>query len=382
MSALGGNSSEVSSAGSGSNGSISGGSNATAVLEQQFKRELNRVVDADRLFRKNGLKKLLEAVPWKEEASREFVNAQVLGPVIACIKDSSEKCRELALQIVKEAIDNGLLAFDVHFAKLVQSLCSRINDTPFPETAEELRLSVVELLLSVIKSLRKSVSTATNNNGASLALMDTLLNDTVIKSVSKAITDNYPAVKKTSSELLFYIAKFWPECVRMSFSALLLKGLCANALHQHNKTRTATLKALGMCLACIQDDAVYLKDMTETVLQLLGRISADRSASTRAELANMCKTVLVQRIKRSSSSLSAVSVEANNLTAEEKKLENPDVQLLVLLLQLMRDEAPDVVTAATEVCCVPRLIFYHNAFVSRFLYCIVLYCIVLYCIVL
>jgi dynein assembly factor 5 len=318
-------------------GGVSGGpvviggisSGGVALLEQKFKRDLNRVADSDRTTRKRGLQKLLEDLPWKVEVPSaehasfvEFLNNSVLGPVIACIKDPTEKCRELSLQIMKEVVDKGLLEYEAYFSKLLRALCARINDFPFPEPTEELRLVIVEIMTAVLKSYRKVKG--------SVNLMDAMLAETVVKSVSKVITDNFPAVKKGGAELLHYIAKFWPESVRMSFSAL-LKPLTANALHQHNKTRTATLKALGACLSCIQDG--YATAMAETVLPLLGRIAADRSASTRAELTNMCKVVLTHRIKR----------------YLMDKLEDADVQLTVLILLLVKDAAPDVASAADEV---------------------------------
>ena len=76
--------------------------------------------------------------------------------------------------------------------------------------------------------------------------------------------------------------------------------------------------------------------MKDPILPLLGRVAADRAASTRRELAVLCRVVLKKRAKR-----------AAQVGGEFGEADN---SLLVLMLLLMKDENSDVTVTATEVC--------------------------------
>ena len=75
--------------------------------------------------------------------------------------------------------------------------------------------------------------------------------------------------------------------------------------------------------------------MKDPILPLLGRVAADRAASTRRELAILCRVVLKKRVKR-----------AGQVGADFADADN---NLIVLMLLLMKDENADVSVAANEV---------------------------------
>ena len=192
----------------------------------------------------------------------------------------------------------------------------RVGDTPFPETSEELRLQVLEVLYDVIKHPKCDESILIS------------LAEKIILSLAKALTDTFPAVKRFGADIVIFLANSIPTQFRMSFKPL-LKSLVGNANHQHSKTRSATLKAIGTGLVCIKDE--YEKLMEDPVLPLLSKMVADRTAITRKELAVIVSTFLSDRIKLNKSSFTRADVEAT-----------------AILLLLQGDEADEVTIAALE----------------------------------
>lgn len=201
---------------------------------QKFRRDLNRVLDSDRATRKRGLQKLLEALPWSSEKEQYFLKKllieHLLDIVLVAVSDSVEKCREISLQLLKKIFEVCTDIDFQHTEKTIQVASARINDVPFPEVAEELRLQVVELLSLIMKH-------------PSCAQMTPSLIELVLQSLSRALTDNFASVKRECANLVHYLSKKHPFNVRMTFKSI-LKPLAANGMHQHAKTRSSTLKVL------------------------------------------------------------------------------------------------------------------------------------------
>lgn len=149
------------------------------------------------------------------------------------------------------------------------------------------------------------------------------------------------------------------------------------------------LKAIGIGLSCVTDE--YEALMAEPVLQLLSRMVADRSPSTRKELVLMSKNLLLQRLRTFGRRAieDALSITAESYRNKSKKYGNinnggeinhdaavdnsslwslsrgggvstrtgelnensvsADLQLITLLLLLQGDDSEEVVAAAQEV---------------------------------
>ena len=123
-------------------------------IATQFQRDLNRTLDNDRNTRKRGLQKLLDDLPWASKSQRkdlvDFVLNSVFNSLLVTLSDQVEKCRELTLSLFRKLIDVAGVAVGLDKTHtLVIKLCDRINETPFQEPAEELRLQVVDMLLLV-----------------------------------------------------------------------------------------------------------------------------------------------------------------------------------------------------------------------------------------
>eukprot|EP01040_Poterioochromonas_malhamensis_P023659 gene23659-29070_t len=179
-------------------------------LEAQYQREVNRALDADRNTRKKGLQKLLESLPWDKKSTKaeliKFVEDHLLKLCIAGIADQVEKCREYSLKILKSYF--GLLSKKSPIApdvlqSLLQALYARVNDNPFPETAEELRLLVLELLVIVfhrIKPLLKDSAPQGDDAQEPASLFPLYREDLerLVVAIAKALGDNFPAVKRAA----------------------------------------------------------------------------------------------------------------------------------------------------------------------------------------
>ena len=203
-------------------------------LQQRHQREINRISDSDRNTRKRGLQKLLETLPWSSSTERDALSVLCLQtlfpPMLQGVSDQVEKCRELSLALLTNTVK---LCAPLELSKaveLVNILCTRVNDTPFPETGEEIRLQVLDLLYLLLSS---PVSTQLLEAVAS----------TVLVAMGKALLDSFPAVKRTCCDITLLFCIHTPEEVRTNFKVL-LKGCCQNALHQHHKVRTASITVL------------------------------------------------------------------------------------------------------------------------------------------
>jgi len=333
-----------------------------AALLQKFQREINRTSDSDRMTRKRGLQKLLDDLPWKsakEAAALEalFV-AHLLVPLVAGVADPVEKCRELSLSLLQACfrVASPSLSSEV-VLRVVRSLCERVGEVPFLEPAEELRLQVLELVAAV---LQHPAAAAAYPQAA----------DLVLAALAKALTDTFPSAKRAGAELVCKLAERVPRSMQMAFKSL-LKPLVGNATHQHSKTRSITVQAVGMGLSCVAagDYEALLKD---PVLPLLARMAGDRSGATRKELAGMCRTLLCHRLRAlgrgaieatlpapdarattsSSSSSSGAGDKGVNWmgtgfgVGSDAVSVGADVQLSALLMVLVGDESEEVAAFA------------------------------------
>ena len=302
---------------------ISGNNNP---FEAKFQRDLNRIIDAERNTRKRGLQKIFDDIPWNDasEDYATFVNETLLKLLIPTISDPIEKCRELTLNIIKKLFSNGnnLPRLD-NPNDLVRKLCQRIGETPFPESAEELRLLVSEILSSLLQFF-----SAKNIIGEEISH----INGIILEALCKALNDNFPAVKRSCAELISAITILSPKVVQLHLKSL-LKGLSINVLHQHAKTRILTLQAIGDAITCATQ-AEYESLMNESILSLFSRLLSDRSSAVKVELGTQCGNILKHRFtiyKQAGMSLSSV-----------------DLEVMVILLLLNGDDQNDVSNTAKK----------------------------------
>jgi dynein assembly factor 5 len=302
-----------------------------AALVAKHQRDLNRLVDADRATRKRGIDRLLQELPWeikKEKASlKEYFLCHLLPNLLLLYQDSVEKCRELSYKLTFKALDTipSLLEGNDALMVILKGLCNRINDVPFLEPAEELRLQIIDIIYLMID---KHVT----GNGEAFV-------DILIATLSKSLLDNFPSVKRRGAELVIMLCKLYPKSLQMSFKSI-LKPLILNSNHQHSKTRSLTITAIGMGICTLRDE--YEALMNEQVLAILHRMVADRNNSTRKELANVIVLFMKSRMHSNHSLGRQLLDHTPSSTAHA-----PDMECVVLLLLLCGDESDEVSEVAT-----------------------------------
>ena len=294
-------------------------------LLQKHQRDLNRIADSDRNTRKRGLLKILEELPWtqRDETMRDLVLTHLLGgtqPLFATVCDAVEKCRETSLQVLGKCLDN--CAADIPsstLSQLIVVLSGRINDSPFPEGTEELRLQVTELIHKILK-LPKVV-------------LDQGCIDVLVGAMIRALQDPFPSAKRACSELIIFIAQSWGDSICSGFKKL-LASLHGNAQHQHSKTRIVTVRAIGAVVGCVTAaarDSDFEAAMKELLMPLFHLLVADTSVSTRKELASVTGGMIGLRLTRPGGSIAPV-----------------DLELVILQLLLCGDETSEVAVLAMD----------------------------------
>eukprot|EP01031_Cornospumella_fuschlensis_P038578 gene38578-46898_t len=304
-------------------------------IEADFMRDINRSKDADRNSRKRGLQKLCDSLPWDDKKLRlelqGFIQAHLYCVVQTAIADAVEKCRECALKMVNLILK---VWSDVPLSTLVDlstALVSRVNDNPFPEPAEELRQLVVEALQAVVKVVSKRVEGGVEGvGGINQEVRD--IYQRILLGCSKALTDNFPNVKRATAELITRICILSPRSVQLGGAKNLLKTLGSNASHQHAKTRIITIQAICHVLTCVSRDG-YEEIMQGEggvggVLALLEKGVMDRTPVVRVEISEVLSRLLQFRISLCTSLRTALSTS--------------DLQVLLLLLLLAGEETEGV----------------------------------------
>ena len=207
-------------------------------LLQKFQRDINRMNDTDRNTRKRGLQKLLDDLPWKSKKERRLLErliiSHVMLPLMNGISDPVEKCRELCLALLSSSmsiLQSPSLNPEMLMA-VMRALCNRINDIPFAETSEELRLQILELIKLIMRHPDFSLPSDTYTGEVA---------DIILTTMTKALLDTFPAAKRSCAEIVSMVSAYSPISVRMCFKTL-IKSLIGNATHQHSKTRSATLQ--------------------------------------------------------------------------------------------------------------------------------------------
>lgn len=203
-------------------------------LQQKYQRDINRCYNSDRNIRKKGLQKLLNDLPWYDNNNNnkdiliELCLNNLFQPLLNILSDSIEKCREYSLQIFKN-ICNLCLPLNIKESfELLKVLCLRVNEIPYPEQGEELRLQIVELIqLILLQHL---------NNKEFLQQCSEI----ILTTMSKGFQDSFPAVKRCWSEIIVTIAPQIPYPIHLHHK-ILLKGLLPNCGHQHHKVRSLTI---------------------------------------------------------------------------------------------------------------------------------------------
>ncbi|KAJ3237761.1 HEAT repeat-containing protein 2 [Chytriomyces hyalinus] len=239
-------------------------------------RPLNILSDSasDRIAKKNALSAVSLATKGlsPDQISSLFAAKSVRVPLLRCFADPVEKCRETSISLVSSMVEKASDLTTI-LPYLIPVLSSRLDQDVEP--AEEIRLMLIKLLLSVV-NLSKAVFTP----GV----------DEAVKILQTTVTDAFPDVRKESCSLIISLCTHTPRALSPHCPPL-AKALIPSLQHRHAAVRIQTLRALTSLMLV---DATALDELQDA----LRALTMDRSQSVREALFTMAATWLLKLMDR------------------------------------------------------------------------------------
>uniref|UniRef100_A0A8C5QE17 Dynein axonemal assembly factor 5 n=1 Tax=Leptobrachium leishanense TaxID=445787 RepID=A0A8C5QE17_9ANUR len=197
---------------------------------QAVARHLNCLNDDSKFTRRKALVAIQQEAQNKRLSSGPLqeVFAELLRPLLRCLTDPMEKCRELAIQIISHCVGNVPRPEEA-LPYLIPAVTQRLGNPEIVEPSEELRLALAELLTLLVEVCGKK-------------LVPYL--DDMVRILQRTISDPFPEVKKESCKCASYYAQSIPEHFHMQ-SESLIKPLMQAISHQHSKVRLAVIQTTG-----------------------------------------------------------------------------------------------------------------------------------------
>ncbi|KAL5484058.1 hypothetical protein EMCRGX_G020494 [Ephydatia muelleri] len=200
---------------------------------QKLQRDLNCLLDDNRATRRRALdhlRKELVTGRHSPEAAQALMEV-VLKPLLKVFSDQVEGCREQAVAMVTD-LSATVPDVSLFLPLIMPVVVARLGTQEITEPSEELRLSLVSFLSSLVERCRAQT-------------IPYLSDITCI--LQRTLVDPYPEVKKESSLCLIKVATSTTGSFQLH-SDPLVKSLLASVTHQHSKVRATCLKALGVAI--------------------------------------------------------------------------------------------------------------------------------------
>lgn len=159
-------------------------------------RELNCLNEDNKVTRKRALECIKRETVDKKLASTvlQGVFSALLKPLLKCLSDPMERCRETAISVLAEFI-RCVPKPEESLPYLMPCLAQRLGEREIHEPSEELRLSAVEMLTLTVEVCGKNISPYLNE---------------MINILQRTIVDPFPDVKKESCKCTVTFAKCVP----------------------------------------------------------------------------------------------------------------------------------------------------------------------------
>jgi len=201
-------------------------------------------------------------------------------------------------------IDNEMIT------AILKAYAIKFNVIPFPEQSEEIRLNV---LISLRKILKKGYKFSFQKNLADMAFL-----------LSKALTDQYPEVKKECASLIMDMSTELKNSLG-DHSLNIAKALVKNFGHQHWKVRKITVEATGEILLT-DNGANHMKEILPALKQIINDKNLEVRKSTYEVAAKLLNGLSPGFLKDYESEI--VQLLLNGLSDENEEI----VQLCIILI--------------------------------------------------
>ncbi|XP_041829819.1 dynein assembly factor 5, axonemal-like [Melanotaenia boesemani] len=212
---------------------VAGDEHAASEILRGLARDLNCLNEDNKTTRKKALESIKKETVDKGHSSSvsQEVFAALLKPLLKCLSDPMEKCREIAIAIITEFI-RSVPKPEESLPYLMPCLAQRLGEKEILEPAEELRLSAVEMLTLTVEVCGKHLAPYLNE---------------MINILQRTIVDPFPDVKRESCKCTVYFAKCVPEHFHMQAESL-VKPLMLMIAHQHSRVRVSVIEATGVVI--------------------------------------------------------------------------------------------------------------------------------------
>ncbi|XP_030591867.1 dynein assembly factor 5, axonemal [Archocentrus centrarchus] len=207
-----------------------GDEHAAAEVLRGLARHLNCLNEDNKATRKRALELIKKETVDKGLSGGvlQEVFSALLKPLLRCLSDPMERCRETTIALITEFI-RCVPKPDESLPYLMPCLAQRFGEKEILEPAEELRLSAVEMLTLTVEVCGKNLAPYLKE---------------VINILRRTIVDPFPDVKRESCKCTVNFAKCVPEHFHMQAESL-IKPLMLTIAHQHSRVRVAVVEATG-----------------------------------------------------------------------------------------------------------------------------------------
>ncbi|CAH1795277.1 unnamed protein product [Owenia fusiformis] len=199
---------------------------------QNLTRYLNSIGDDNRNTRKRALesirKETLGKKPPLDKAIFHHVFVEISKPILSCLSDPVEKCRELSGNFIQDSI-KLLPCLEEFLPLLIPVFVQRLGQQDLVEQSEEIRLVLLETLTLIVKEANKRLA---------------VYLDDMVTILRRTIVDPFPDVKKESCKCASALAKATQGHFHMQ-SESLIPSLIVTVTHQHSRVRAEAVTAIG-----------------------------------------------------------------------------------------------------------------------------------------
>ncbi|XP_013865552.1 dynein assembly factor 5, axonemal [Austrofundulus limnaeus] len=218
-------------------------------------RHLNCLNEDNKAARKRALELIKKETVDKGLSSSvlQEVFSAILKPLLKCLSDPMERCRETTIVTMTEFIRCVPKPED-SLPYLIPCLAQRFGEKDILEPAEELRLLAVEMLTLTVEVCGTHLAPYVNE---------------IINILQRTIVDPFPDVKRESCKCTVNFAKCVPEHFHMQAESL-VKPLMLTITHLHSRVRVSTIEATG---AVIKHGSG--KNVNDVLLHLAQRLFDD-----------------------------------------------------------------------------------------------------------
>ncbi|XP_037544477.1 dynein assembly factor 5, axonemal-like [Nematolebias whitei] len=193
-------------------------------------RHLNCLNEDNKATRKRALEFIKKETIDKGLSSGvlQEVFSAILKPLLKCLSDPMERCRETTIVTMTEFI-RCVPNPEECLPYLLPCLAHRFGEKEILEPAEELRLLAVEMLTLMVEVCGKHLAPYLNE---------------IMSILQRTIVDPFPDVKRESCKCTVIFAKCVPEHFHMQAESL-VKPLMLTITHQHSRVRVSVIEATG-----------------------------------------------------------------------------------------------------------------------------------------